>query len=134
MKYIPALLATLLMAAPAAHAEDLSTKGILDFANPPMPLAPVRLVGLDGKNISGQPGRTSWWVEAGDHEITVVAIIDDPMGDINPLTESLHHGKNSDPGTTTITVEAGKRYYIGAEVKDHEGNWEPVLYKVKDAK
>jgi hypothetical protein len=134
MKIITALLTTLLLAAPAAYGEDTEGKAILDFANPPMPLAPVRLVGLDGKNISGQPGRTSWWVEPGDHEITVVAIIDDSMGDINPLTESLHQGKDSDPGKTTVTVEASKRYKIGAEVKDHKGDWEPVLYKVEDVK
>ena len=41
--------------------------------------------------------------------------------------------KESDPGKTTLTVEAGKRYKIAAEVKDHKGNWEPVLYDVKDA-
>lgn len=134
MKTFLSLIASLCLTLPAWAGESHDGKGILDFANPPMQLAPVRLVGLDGKNISGSPERTSWWVEPGDHEITVVAIIDDSMDDINPLTESLHQSEHSDPGKTTITVEAGKRYKIAAEVKDHKGNWEPVLYKVEDVK
>ena len=134
MKRLMTLLAALTLAGTAFAEEGTEGKGILDFANPPAPLAQARLVGLDGKNIDGQPGRTSWWVEPGDHEIVVVALISDPMGDINPLTSSLHKGKESDPGKTTITVEAGKRYKIAAEVKDHKGNWDPVLYEVKDVK
>ena len=134
MQRLTILLATLLLCGAAWAEGGTEGKGILDFANPPSPLASTRLVGLDGKNIDGQPGRTSWWVEPGDHEIVVIAIIDDPMGDINPLTSSRHRGKESDPGKTVITVEAGKRYKIAAEVKDHKGNWEPVLYKVEDVK
>ncbi len=134
MTRLMTLAAACLLAASAWAGEGTEGKAILDFADPPMQLAPVRLVGLDGKNIDGQPGRTSWWVEPGDHEITVVAIISDPMGDINPLTSSLHEGKESDPGKTTITVEAGKRYKIAAQVKDHKGDWDPVLYKVEDVK
>ena len=134
MRRLICLIAAMLVNTSALAEGGNDGKGILDFCCSPDGLAATRLVGLDGKNIDGQPGRTSWWVEPGDHEIVVVAIIDDPMGDINPLTESRHKGKQSDPGKTTITVEAGKRYKIAAQVKDHEGNWEPVLYKVEDIK
>lgn len=133
MKTFLSFLMIVLLAGPLAAEEGTEGKGILDFATPPMPLAPTRLVGLDGKNIDGQGMRTSWWVEPGDHEITVVAIIDNPMGDMDPLAENLHVG-GTDPGKTTITVEAGKRYKIAAQVKDNKGDWEPVLYKVEDIK
>lgn len=128
-------LITILVLTGTAWAEGgTEGKGILDFSGAPHGLAATRLIGLDGKNIDDNTGRTSWWVEPGDHEIVVLAIIDDPMGDINPLTESLHTGKQSDPGKTTITVEAGKRYKIAAQLTDHKGDWQPVLYKVEDIK
>lgn len=42
--------------------------------------------------------------------------------------------RQSSPGKTTITVEAGKRYKIAAQVTDEDGNWEPVLWDVQDVK
>ena len=122
MRMISSLLVALLLAAPAT-ADDTEGKGILDFANPPGSLAQCRLVGLDGENVVGDPGRSSWWVEPGDHEITVTCQVDVYGGRESPLFSG-HKPKSerqSSPGTTVITVEAGKRYMIAAQVKDETG-------------
>ncbi|KPK60296.1 MAG: hypothetical protein AMJ59_06890 [Gammaproteobacteria bacterium SG8_31] len=108
---------------------DAEGKGILDFSTPPNELYPARLVGLDGKNIDLGPTRTSYWVEPGDHEITVTALIDDSM-----QVGTIDVQRKTDPGTVTITVEGGKRYKIAAQVTDHKGNWEPVIWKEEDVK
>jgi len=104
-------------------------KAILDFSMPPNQLSPARLVGLDGKNISAPISKTSFWVEPGDHNITVTAAIDESMG---VGTIDIQH--KTDPGTVTITVEAGKRYKIAAQATDNKGNWEPVIWKEEDVK
>ncbi|MDH3916082.1 MAG: hypothetical protein OEU49_04700 [Chromatiales bacterium] len=104
-------------------------KAILDFSMPPNQLSPARLVGLDGKNISAPITKTSFWVEPGDHSITVTAAIDESMG---VGTINVEH--KTDPGTVTITVEAGKRYKIAAQATDNKGNWEPVIWKEEDVK
>ena len=104
-------------------------KGILDFSVPPNQLYPARLVGLDGKNINAPVTKSSFWVEPGDHEITVTAMIDDPM-----RVGTLNVRRKTDPGKVVITVEAGKRYKIAAQVTDEKGNWEPVIWKEEDVK
>lgn len=104
-------------------------KAILDFAVPPNQLYPARLVGLDGKNINAPITKTSFWVEPGDHSITVTAAINQSMG---VGTINVEH--KTDPGTVTITVEAGKRYKIAAQATDNKGNWEPVIWKEEDVK
>ena len=104
-------------------------KAILDFSVPPNELYPARLVGLDGKNINAPITKTSFWVEPGEHSITVAAAIDASMG---VGTIDIEH--KTDPGTVTIVVEAGKRYKIAAQATDHKGNWEPVIWKEEDVK
>ena len=102
-------------------------KAILDFSEAPRELAPARLVEMDGKPVNAPITKTSFWVEPGDHTIT--AAIDDSMG-----VGTINIERKTDPGTVTITVEAGKRYHIAAQVKDREGNWEPVIWKEEDVK
>lgn len=124
------ILLTALAATGLAWAEgDSEGKGILDFSTPPNQLYPARLVGLDGKNVNMGINRTSYWVEPGDHEITVTALIDDSMG-----VGTIDVQRKTDPGTVTITVEAGKRYKIAAQETDHKGNWQPVIWKEEDIK
>ena len=136
MKRIVALLASILIAAPLA-ADSTAGKAILDFSTPPGSLVQCRLVGLDGKNVIGDPGRASWWVEPGDHEITVTCLVERTGGRRSSPMFSGHRPRSqrqSSPGKTTITVEAGKRYKIAAQVTDEDGNWEPVLWDVQDVK
>jgi len=104
-------------------------KAILDFAVPPNQLHPARLVELDGENINAPITKTSFWVEPGEHTITVTAAISDRM-----RVGTINVERKTDPGTVTIVVEAGKRYKIAAQVTDERGNWEPVIWKEEDAK
>ena len=116
-----------LAASGSAWAEE--GKGILDFSSAPRELAPARLVEIDGKPVNAPISKTSFWLEPGDHTITMTAAIDDSMG-----VGTINIERKTDPGTVTITVEAGKRYHIAAQVKDREGNWEPVIWKEEDIK
>ncbi len=129
MKRILVLLTALLATGLVWAEGDSEGKGILDFSTPPNELYPARLVGLDGKNIDMGINRTSYWVEPGDHQITVTALIDDSMS-----VGTINIQKKTDPGTVTITVEAGKRYKIAAQATDHKGNWQPVIWKEEDVK
>jgi hypothetical protein len=127
------ILGALLFATAAWAGEGLESKGILDFAEVPAELVPARLAVLDGNNITAPPTETSFWVEPGVHEIVVTAIIEDPMELMGGIVNE-HVGPGDDPGKTSITVEAGKRYRIAAEVLNNMGKWQPVVWKVEDAK
>ena len=128
------VIAVSLLAAGLTHAEDRhENQGILDFAVPPAKLAGARLVEVDGEPVNAPITKTSFWVDAGDHEITVMAMIDEMDSDINPLTESRHVGGQSQ-GKTTITIVAGTRYRIAAMVDDDKGHWEPVIWKEEPVK
>lgn len=126
------LLTTILLAFVAcgnAFAEDNKGKGILDFSKPPNQLYSARLVRLDGENVNAPITKTSFWVEPGVHSITVAAAITDPM-----QVGTISRRQKEDQGEATIEVEAGKRYKIAAQVLDQRGSWEPVVWKIEDAK
>lgn len=107
---------------------DTASQGVLDVRKPPVSLTPVRLVELDGKNLVGQPAKTSYWIDAGEHEIVLAAAIDAGEG-----ISSVGGGPHQNPGRTTIEIEAGKRYYIAAErTGSRTDEWQPVIYKVDD--
>jgi len=129
MRKLIILLAALAAASGAWAEGDSEGKGILDFADPPNQLYPARLVGVDGKNIDMGAMRTSYWVEPGDHQITVAAAIDNPM-----QVGTIDVQEKTEPGTVTITIEAGKRYMIAAQATDDKGNWQPVIWKEEDIK
>lgn len=103
-------------------------KAVLDFSGPPSGIYPARLVVLDGTFINVDMNvRTRFWVEPGTHEILVDAGI---LG----LTTAPDRSAGTDPGRTTIEVEAGKRYRIGAQLINDRGDWETVIWKVEDVK
>jgi hypothetical protein len=133
MKHLINLVIAVLAVGLAQAEGKRENQGILDFAVPPAQLAAARLVEVDGEPVNAPISRTSFWLDAGDHEITVTAMIDEEVSDINPLTESRHVGGPSQ-GKTTITVEAGKRYKIAAMLDDDKGHWEPVIWKEEDIK
>ena len=81
------------------------------------------------EDINAPITKTSFWVEPGDHSITVTAAIDQSMG-----VGTINVERKTDPGTVTINVEAGKRYKIAAQATDKKGNWEPVIWKEEDVK
>ncbi|MGB5249520.1 MAG: hypothetical protein WBO47_07850 [Gammaproteobacteria bacterium] len=131
MRRVVMMLGALLLASTAVG-DDLQNKAILDFAQVPAKLAPARLAVLDGHNITAPPSQTSFWVDPGEHEIVVTAIIEDSMELMGGIVNE-HVGPGDDPGKTSITVEAGKRYRIAAEVLNNMGKWQPVVWKVEDA-
>ena len=132
MRRVLMLMGALLFATTAWAGEGLEGKGILDFAEVPAKLVPARPAVLDGKNITAPPTETSFWVEPGVHEIVVTAVIEDSMQLMGGIVNE-HVGPGDDPGKTSITVEAGKRYRIAAEVLNNMGKWQPVVWQVEDA-
>lgn len=112
----------------AAAGQSAAGKAVLDFSRPPNQFYPARLVVLDGNNVNAPASRSSFWVEPGVHEIVIAAAIDDRTLVSGPVDRSA----GTDPGRTTIEVEAGKRYNIGAQVINERGDWEPVVWRITD--
>lgn len=129
MKRLSILLVVLAAAGLARAEGGTEGKGILDFAVPPNQLYPARLVELDGENVNAPITKTSFWVEPGEHTVTITALISDPM-----RVGKIDRDRKTDPGTVTIVVEAGKRYKIAAQALDDRGAWEPVIWKEEDVK
>lgn len=104
--------------------------GILDFARPPNTLDVARLVVINGSNVNAPLSRTSFWVAPGEHTLVIAAAISgrDTVG----LTPRRNRGTGSQE--VTIQVEEGKRYRIAARLLDRRGNWEPVVWKIEDAR
>ena len=126
--------AALAMAAPvtAGHHENYEGKAMLDFGDTPAQLSDAYIVAVDGKPIEDK-GQRQYLVDPGDHEIEVVAILEGMGARVDPI-EAGRDDRKSAPQKTTITVEAGKRYMIGAQEKDRKGDWEPVIYDERDLK
>lgn len=117
----------LLMAATGSTwAEDRSNQCVFDFGEVPAKLYPARLAEIDGHN-NEAPSKIAFWLDPGDHEIVVTAMIDDSM-DVGTIDIDRH----TDPGKVTIGCEAGKRYRIAAQALDERGKWQPVIWKEED--
>lgn len=125
----PALAAIGLLAGCSTAGDRLSGQAVLDFSRPPPQFFPARLVMLDGNNLNAPVSRSSFWVEPGVHEIVIAAAIDTQT---RVTAGPTRRNQNTDPGRTTIEVEAGKRYNIGAQVINERGDWEPVIWRIGD--
>ena len=112
----------------ASAGQSAAGKAVLDFSRPPNQFYPARLVVLDGDNVNAPISRSSFWVDPGVHEIVISAAIDDRTLVSAPANRSA----GTDPGRTTIEVEAGKRYNIGAQLINDRGDWEPVIWRITD--
>ena len=110
-----------------ASTPDPKTQGMLDFGRPPNQLSQARLVAIDGNNITAAATRFTHWLEPGEHEILVSAAID-----TSTSVRTVNRPQNRGQGRTTITVEAGKRYRIAAQMTNQSGAWEPVVWAVED--
>ena len=116
----------LLAANVAAWGEDRSNQCVIDFGEVPAKLYPARLAELDGdNNMAGS--KIAFWLDPGDHEIVVTAMIDNSM-DVGTIDIDRH----TDPGKVTIGCEAGKRYRIAAQATDNRGSWQPVVWQEED--
>lgn len=112
----------------AAAGQSAAGRAVLDFSRPPNQFFPARLVVLNGTNVNAPMSRSSFWVDPGVHEIVIAAAIDDRTLVSRPANRSA----GTDPGRTTIEVEAGKRYNIGAQLINDSGDWEPVIWRITD--
>jgi len=112
----------------AAAGQGTANQAILDFSRPPNQFYPARLVVLNGQNVNAPISRSSFWVDPGVHEIVISAAINQRAGVSAPTNRSA----GTDPGRTTIEVEAGKRYNIGAQVINERGDWEPVIWRITE--
>ena len=116
----------------AGHHENYEGKAMLDFGDTPAELSDAYIVAIDGKPVEDK-GQRQYLVDPGDHEIEVVAILEGMGARVDPI-EAGRDERKSAPQKTTITVEAGKRYMIGAQEKDRKGDWEPVIYDERELK
>jgi len=88
----------------------------------------VKIVWLDGKYLSN-PGRTSYWVKPGTHEIGFRAIINSNLGSrimSNPATSA-----QQNLVTLKMDLEQGYEYYFAADVPKtgNVSRWKAVLLK-----
>ncbi len=123
------LLAAGMLAGCSSTGERLSGQAVLDFSRPPNQFYPARLVMLNGQNVNAPASRSSFWVDPGIHEIVIAAAI---STDTRITSGPTRRHQGADPGRTTIEVEAGKRYNIGAQVINESGDWEPVVWRIQD--
>jgi hypothetical protein len=102
---------------------------ILDFRRPPVSLTPARLAEIDGTNVNAPLTKSSFWVSPGEHEIVVIGGIDGST----TVSKPGGSGPKPNPGRVTISVDEGKRYFIGIQmISNRSDQWEPVIYKVED--
>jgi hypothetical protein len=134
MKQFLIVMAALFAAAPvnAGHHENYEGKAMLDFGDTPAELSDAYIVAIDGKPVEDK-GQRQYLVEPGDHEIEVVAVLEGMGARVDPI-EAGRDDRKTAPQKTTITVEAGKRYMMGAQEKDRKGDWEPVIYDERKLK
>jgi len=88
----------------------------------------VKIVWLDGKYLSS-PGRTSYWVTPGTHEIGFRAIINPNVGPramVNPATSG-----QQNLVTLKMNLEQGTVYYFAADVPEtgNVSHWKAVLLR-----
>jgi hypothetical protein len=134
MKRLLIVVAWLALAAPAVagHHENHEGKAMLDFGDTPAELSDAYIVAIDGNPVE-DTGQRQYLVDPGDHEIEVVAILEHMGAAVDPI-QSGRDARKTAPQKTEITVEAGKRYMIGAQAKGRKGDWEPVIYDERKLK
>lgn len=125
---VPIAILVVFLGGCAAAGQSAADRAVLDFSRPPNQFYPARLVVLDGTNVNAPPSKSSFWIDPGVHEIVIAAAIDDRTLVSRPANRSA----GTDPGRTTIEVEAGKRYNIGAQLINDRGDWEPVIWRITD--
>lgn len=134
---------TPLIAATALVAVGCATTGQGPFASPNEPHGVVRtdvlqsakqtftvdVVAIDGDLVS-TADRHAIWLEPGEHTLTVRSKVD--LSDTFGIKRSI--GYSEAPNQLTLTVEAGKVYYIGMKaIRGERQDWQPVVWKVAES-
>ena len=92
----------------------------------------AHLVYADGHNIPGPPQQT-YWMKPGRHTLEFAA-----SGSCGPAASGFAAGAKfsnmeEGPGPVTVTLEAGKKYYIAGECTgERHHSWQPVVVEVTD--
>jgi hypothetical protein len=91
---------------------------------------PVKVVEINGDLISTDE-KVALWLKPGKHTLTVRGMID--RDQTFGISRSV--GQGNEKNSVEVNVEEGKVYYVGAKVNPREGGrWEPVVWKVEDAR
>lgn len=88
---------------------------------------PVHFIEINGQNIHP---REFIWLEPGEYELTVRALVTDPPG----LSSTSRFRDSGEYNRITVVLEAGKNYWIGMKYDQAEPARSPnaVLYRVEE--
>lgn len=91
---------------------------------------PVKVVEINGDRVTVDD-KVALWLKPGTHTLTVRGMVDRD----NTFGVSRSVGQGNEKNSVEVNVEEGKIYYVGARVNPREGGrWEPVVWKVEDAR
>ncbi|MGD8976810.1 MAG: hypothetical protein PVG91_04340 [Gammaproteobacteria bacterium] len=95
---------------------------------------PAYVSKVDDREIKGGSGRFGRKevvrVEPGVHRIRLTADLSQATG---VLSKPGYTPRDKQPGDIEIEVEAGKRYFLGAQLTaNRRDEWEPVVWRVED--
>ena len=111
-----------------AKPSEPSGKIVLSDYSEAKQLYQVKLVEVNGENV---PVRAhAVWLKPGQYELTLSAQIGSSAK--KNLSIKDRSGFDNRENKLTLTVEAGKTYYLAydARPKEHD-NWKPIVYKVE---
>ena len=112
-----------------ASPSEPSAKIVMNHANNAKQLFPVRLLMVNGENVSVRGDAV--WLQPGLYELRFATTINgDYTKQIMGLKE--RRGLKNLPNTLNIKVEADKSYYVAFDASSTETeDWGPVVYKTK---
>ncbi|HET7922098.1 MAG TPA: hypothetical protein VFM15_05030 [Gammaproteobacteria bacterium] len=91
-------------------------------------LYPVEIWAVDGK-LTNRDDQGVLWIKPGEYTFDVRVSRDVNLATVPGLQHSSRYGQQEHK--LTVTVEAGKGYYIGAKFTA-SGKWEPQVWKTVD--
>lgn len=105
------------------NASDISAK-----------IYPAYLAKVDDREVKGGTGRfgrkEAVWVEPGLRKVRIMADLSRATG---VLSKPGYTPRDQQPGDIEIEVEAGKRYFLGAQLTaNRRDQWQPVVWRVED--
>lgn len=137
MKYLGGImLAVLCVAAMAANTPFLGSRSephatlYLNVDQTARQIYPVEIWAVDGK-LTNRSDQGVLWTRPGEYTFDIRVARDVNLADLPGLQRSTRYGQ--DEHKLSLTVEAGKGYYIGAKFLA-SGKWKPEVWKTVDIK
>ncbi len=108
---------------------DASARIILNHPQLTKQISPVRLLTVNGKNVSTQSEAA--WLKPGDYKLKFAATVDQRY--TKQFISSRHtRSKNAKKMTLNLKVEENKTYYVGFDTSSNNTeDWKTVVYKVE---